>query len=105
MSRTKKSNLASARPRLRRVNGKWECSDGKIKVAEASFYGAYQAWLTKAIADAMKSKGIEYKGEVTVVKGVQSRPPLKLSQSFQINAERAQAVQAPIRSISGSRAA
>lgn len=113
MSRTRKErHLASARPRLRRVKGKWQRSDGVVTTTEHSFQGAYQAWVTKAIAHALKHTApatvappAPYKGEVTVVKGVYARPALKMSRALQIAAERARAVQAPIRSMLGTRGA
>jgi hypothetical protein len=42
-----------ARPRLRKASsGLWECSDGVVERAGRTFQGAYQRWLTAAIAEA-----------------------------------------------------
>lgn len=47
------------RPRLRKAaSGLWECTDGVVARAARTVQGAYQRWLTAAVADAMERRPV-----------------------------------------------
>lgn len=108
-----------ARPRIRKaVSGLWECSDGVIARAARSFQGAYQKWLTAAIADAQRQVAPtspvipapkpeplpDYSGPITVLPGTAPRRALSLSTALQLNGARAAAAQPRMISIAGGSA-
>ncbi|WP_152553742.1 hypothetical protein [Bordetella bronchiseptica] len=53
------ADMPTVRPRLRKTgSGLWECTDGVVARAARSAQGAYQRWLTAAVADAMARQAV-----------------------------------------------
>ncbi|MGZ9893043.1 hypothetical protein ACXXNA_05740 [Bordetella bronchiseptica] len=53
------ADVPAVRPRLRKAaSGLWECTDGVVARAARTVQGAYQRWLTAAVADAMARRAV-----------------------------------------------
>lgn len=105
---------APALPRLRKVAGIWECSDGVVTRSGESPKAAYDVWALGASADVQPTRKVQqgavpepekpYTGPVTIVSGTKAAPrPFVLSPAMAILAQRAREAQIPMRSLAGIR--